>query len=59
MKGNVKSSNEYRKEIFQQTKQYINQKEDIEDIIIAGDFNKNINTNESRQFFLDLGVDDV
>ena len=44
---------------MQQIKQYINQLEDIDNIVIAGDFNQNININEIRQFFLDIGVEDV
>ena len=59
VEGNAKSSGEYRKEIFKEIKQYVNQKEDIDDIIIAGDLNQNVNANEIRQFFTDLGVDDV
>ena len=35
----VRSTGEYRKEIFDEIKKYINSNNDINDIIIAGDYN--------------------
>ena len=40
IKSKIKSSNQYRKEIFEQIKRYINQNSsEINDIILAGDIN--------------------
>ena len=59
VEGKVKSATEYRKEIFKQIKQHVNKQHDIDDLIIAGDLNQNINANEIKKFFSDIGVEDV
>ena len=56
--GNMKSSTQYRKEILQQIKNYI-QTNQFNDIIIAGDFNQNIASNEIKQFCMEIGVKDI
>ena len=42
----TKTTNKYRKEIFLNIKQYLKDNNDIDDIIIAGDFNQYIEANE-------------
>ena len=59
LEGKVKGINEYRKEIFQQIKQYLENDNTINDIIIAGNFNQNINSNEIKKFFAEIGVENV
>ena len=54
----VKNTNMYRKEMFQQIKHYITNN-NIDDIIIGGDFNQNISANEIKKFYDDIGVKDM
>ena len=44
--GKAKSTWDYRKETFQQIKTYLNNQEDVLDVIIAEDFNQNIASNK-------------
>jgi len=57
--GKAKSSNEYRKEIFREIKHHINQNKNINDIIIAGDYNQDVTSKEVTKFFESIGVRDV
>ena len=57
--GKVRSTGEYRKEIFNEIKKYVNSNEDINDIIIARDFNQHIGANEIQHFFLKIGVNNI
>ena len=57
--GKVRSTGEYRKEIFNEIKKYVNSNEDINDIIIAGDYNQHIADNEVRKFHAELGVSEI
>jgi len=54
----MKSSTQYRKEILQQIKEYIQTKQ-FNDIIIASNFNQNIASNEIKQFCTEIGVKDI
>jgi len=57
--GKAKSSNEYRKEIFREIKHHINQNKNINDIIIAGDYNQDVTSREVTKFFEEIGVKDI
>ena len=59
LEGNAKSAQEIRKETLIQIKQYIQQNNDIDDIIIVGDLNENVNSNEIKKFFNEIGVEDI
>ena len=37
----------------------MNQIEDIDNVIIAGDMNQNVNSNEIKKFYSEIGVDEV
>jgi len=56
--GKVKNSNKYRKEILSQIEEYVNSN-NIDEIIIAGDYNQQISSNEIKQFYNKIGVRDV
>ena len=56
--GKAKSPSEYRREVLNQIKNYLDGQE-YHDVIIAGDFNQNINSNEIKKFFSEIGVEDV
>lgn len=57
--GQAKSTNTYRKEIFSQIKDYLKKNDDIDDVIIAGDLNQDIASNEIQRFYRDIGVQDA
>ena len=57
--GQTKLPASYRKEILSQIRDYVHKNEDIDDIIIAGDFNQNITSSEIQVFFREIGVLDV
>ena len=57
--GSAKTSNDYRKEIFKEIKHHIKQHNDINDIIIAGDYNQDISSKEITKFYEDIGVRDI
>ena len=57
--GKVRLTGEYRKEIFNEIKKHINSNEDINDIIIAGDYNQFVVDNEVRKFHTELGVSEI
>jgi len=57
--GKAKKPAQYRKEILSEIKKYVKDNEDIEEIILAGDFNQDIRSNEVQQFFIELGIQDV
>ena len=59
LEGSAKSTTDYRKETLQQIKDYLNQLSDIDDVIIAGDMNQNVSSNEIRKFYSEIGVDEV
>ena len=59
LEGKVRSPAEYRKEIFKQIKEYLNENEDINDVLLAGDLNQNIASNKIQAFFQEIGVQDV
>jgi len=44
---------------LQQIKQYLHQLSDIDDVLIAGDMNQNVNSNEIRKFYSEIGVEEV
>ena len=54
--GKIKSITEYRREILEEIKRYVNMSIDISDIIIAGDYNQSIRDKEVRQFYAEIGV---
>ena len=55
----AKTAKDYRKEIFKEIKNYIRNNESINDIIIAGDYNQNINGKEVQKFHEDIGVKEI
>ena len=57
--GKVRLTGEYRKEIFNKIKKYVNSNEDINDIIIAGDYNQYVVDNEVRKFHAELEVSEI
>ena len=57
--GSAKTSNDYRKEIFKEIKNHIKQHNDINDIIIAGDYNQDISSKEITKFYEDIRVRDI
>ena len=59
LEGNAKPASEIRKDTLKQIKQYIYQNTEIDDIIIAGDLNENVNSKEIKKFFNDIGVEDI
>ena len=59
MKGKVKSPIQYRKEVFEQIKQYINQNSEINNIILSSDINQDIALVEVQQFFTELKMQDI
>ena len=46
LEGNAKEATEYRKEILVEMKKHVQVKKEINDIIIAGDFNQSIDSNK-------------
>ena len=54
--GKVKSANTYRKEILNEIKQYIKSKSNINDTMIAGDFNQFISSNKIQVFFNQISI---
>ena len=52
-------SNEYRKEIFKEKQQYINNIKDINDIMILEDFSQNIGLRKIQQCFIEIRVKDI
>jgi len=56
--GEIKSNNTYRKEILHQIKEYVS-KNNVNDIIIGGDFNQSITTKEIEKFYNDISVKDI
>ena len=59
LEGQARSTTHYRKEIFKQIKSYLHQHQDIDDIIITGDFNQDIRSKEVKAFFREIGVKDA
>ena len=57
--GKIKSITEYRREILEEIKRYVNMSIDISDIIIAGDYNQSIGDKEVRQFYAEIGICDI
>jgi len=55
----IKKAKDYRREIFDEIKRHIQGNESINDIIIAGDYNQNINDREVKKFHEDIGVREV
>ena len=58
LNGEAKSTTSYRKEIFNEIKEYLESNDDIDDILIAGDLNQNIASSEIQTFFREIGVQD-
>ena len=56
MDGKAKKLTQYRKEILSEIKKYVKDNEDLEEIILAGDFNQDITSNEVQQFFIELEI---
>ena len=59
MDAKVKTTNERRKEIFYQIKQYIDDIGDMNDITISGDHNQSIESKQISKFHEGIGVDDI
>jgi len=59
IEGKVEGPSEYRKSILKKIKQYLNDNNDISDIIITEDFNQNIMATEMKQFYAEIGVEDI
>ena len=57
--GKAKTTTEHRKEIFYQIKMHLQGLDEVSDVIIAGDFNQNIASNEVQSFFRDIGAQDA
>ena len=55
----AKKSKEYRTEIFKEIITHIRSNQEINDIIIAGDYNQNINDKEVQQFHEEIGVKEI
>ena len=50
--GKIKGSNKYQKQVLNEVRDYITEQKDINNIILIGDLNQNINFNEIRQFIM-------
>ena len=48
--GKAKKLSQHRKEILKETQKHVEDNEDIDDIILAGDFNKDVASNEIQCF---------
>lgn len=59
IEGNAKGATEHRKEIFKQIVTYIKSNQQIDDVILTGDLNQSIKSNEVQRFFEELGIEDV
>jgi len=55
----AKTVAEYRKEILNQIKQYLNENTSINDVIIVGDYNQSIVSKEIEKFHKEIGVIDI
>ena len=55
----TKPTSHCRKEIFKQMKTHLSQNQDINDLIIAGDFNQDIASNEVKALCREIGVKDA
>ena len=59
IEGDAKGAVEHRKEIFNQIKTYVNSNQQINDIILTGDLNQSIKSNDVQRFFKELGITDA
>ena len=59
IKGKVQSITHYIKEILKGIKDYLVLIEEEYEIVIGGDFNQDIMAKEIKEFYSDLGVEDV
>jgi hypothetical protein len=57
--GNIGTVNKYRKEIFKSILKYIEEYQELNDIIIGGDMNQDTTLLEVQAFYAHLGVKDV
>ena len=57
--GKSRSTKHYRTDILKQIKTYIMNNNEITDILIAGDFNQNIGSDEIQRFYREIGVKDA
>lgn len=55
----VKKAKEHRKEMFEEIRKHVRTNEEINDIIIAGDYNQNIADKEVQKFHEDIGVKEI
>ena len=56
MDRKVKTMIEYWNKIFDEIQAYLKVNNSINNIIIAGDYNQSIVSNEIKQFYKDIGV---
>ena len=54
--GKMNSTSVYQKEIFNEIINYVKNNLDINDIIIGGDYNQNLNDNEVKRFQEAIGI---
>ena len=54
-----KNETQYRKQILKEIKDYVAKQEYINDIIVAGDLNQLVDSNEIQQFYNNLGIQDA
>ena len=59
MNGKLNTANSYQKEIFKTIMEYIKNKENIDDIIIAKDMNQDITSKDIQEFYISIGVKDI
>ena len=59
MNGKSNIVNSYYKEIFELITEFFKSKENIDDIIIAGDMNQDITSKEAQEFCASIGVNDI
>ena len=57
--GKIGTVNKYRKEIFKSILKYIEEYQELNDIIIGGDMNQDTALLEVQAFYAHLGVKDV
>ena len=55
----AESPNKHRKSIFKQIKQYLEDNSNVNNIIVAGDFNQDISSLEMRKFFSEIRVENT
>lgn len=57
--GNVRTTTEYRKEIFEDIKKHIRENPDITDVLIGGDYNQYIGDRQVMKFHEEIGIHNI